>query len=103
MQSFKSYLADTGQILITDGRTHGRTDERTHEARTLYAPPPFFEWRGHKYGYSQEVWVQLNTSNHNFLGMFLILQIRSLKHALVCFVVDESKQHSFCYDGTVFP
>ena len=34
------------QILITDGRTHGRTDART--GVTLYAPPPFFEWRGHK-------------------------------------------------------
>ena len=30
------------QILITDGRT----DERT--GVTLNAPPPFFEWRGHK-------------------------------------------------------
>ena len=30
------------QILITDGRTHARTGV------TLNAPPPFFEWRGHK-------------------------------------------------------
>ena len=38
------------QILITDGRTHGRTDGRTHARTgvTLNAPPPFFEWRGHK-------------------------------------------------------
>jgi len=32
--------------LITDGRTHGRTNART--GVTLNAPPPFFEWRGHK-------------------------------------------------------
>ena len=30
------------QILITDGRTDARTGV------TLNAPPPFFEWRGHK-------------------------------------------------------
>ena len=30
------------QILITDGRTHARTGV------TLNAPPPFFQWRGHK-------------------------------------------------------
>ena len=34
------------QILMTDGRTHGRTNART--GVTLNAPPPFFEWRGHK-------------------------------------------------------
>ena len=32
------------QILITNGRTHARTGV------TLNAPPPFFEWRGHKKG-----------------------------------------------------
>jgi len=42
------------KILIMDGRTNGRTNGRTGErthARTgvkLNAPPPFFEWRGHK-------------------------------------------------------
>jgi len=36
MQSFKSYWADT----------KFRTDART--GVTLNAPPPFFEWRGHK-------------------------------------------------------
>jgi len=33
-------------ILITDGRTHGRTHRQT--GVTLNAPSPFFEWRGHK-------------------------------------------------------
>ena len=33
--------------MITDARTEeARTDART--GVTLYAPPPFFEWRGHK-------------------------------------------------------
>ena len=34
------------KILITDERTHERTHART--GVTLNAPPPFFEWRGHK-------------------------------------------------------
>ena len=37
---FKSYWADTKFWLRTDGRT----------GVTLNAPPPFFEWRGHKNG-----------------------------------------------------
>ena len=38
------------QILITDGWTDARTDGRTQAGTgvTLNAPPPFFEWRGHK-------------------------------------------------------
>jgi len=49
MQSFKSYWADTK--FRTDGRTNGRTNARTHARTgvTLNAPPPFFEWRGHKH------------------------------------------------------
>jgi len=34
------------QILITDGRTDSQTHAQT--GVTLNAPPPFFEWRGHK-------------------------------------------------------
>jgi len=34
------------QILLMDGRTHAWTGV------TLNAPPPFFEWRGHKNIYS---------------------------------------------------
>ena len=39
-----------------NGRTDARTDERT-DARTgvtLNAPPPFFEWRGHKNAFNYQ-------------------------------------------------
>ena len=40
------------QILITAGWPDGRTHERT--GVTLNAPPPFFEWPGHK---NVHVWI----------------------------------------------
>jgi len=42
MRSFKSYWADTNFWWRTHARTHAQTGV------TLNAPPPFFEWRGHK-------------------------------------------------------
>ena len=42
MQSFKSYWADTKFWWRRYVRTHAQTGV------TLNAPPPYFEWRGHK-------------------------------------------------------
>ena len=44
----RTYNFDNGRTdARTDRRTHGRTHART--GVKLYAPPPFFEWRGHNY------------------------------------------------------